>query len=1084
MNKTLLLSFLISCFLFPLYAFEAININRSDIYVRNGFEPDWLLEKRYDEAWQKISGRENGGRTVQIRDLEKNGVSILRTLSLTSNMPGVYTMAVAFSLSPEQLPKRGVLGLELGTIGINWEIFLNGKSISREIYRSPEGKILLARSLTHLVIELDNRLLKEGKNTLHFKIIGDPANPETGFYIGTPFRIGPYSQLLSQTRKPFNLVLISFYLLVGLLFVSLYLKISHDRSHLYFGLFSIFFSGYKLMIHPIVQDLVFNTNITNRLEFLLCFSLIPVFLMYTDALLRQQISRFTRWYSGGCLLLMSFTFWAPFPLLFMLLRGFQLSVPMSFAYVLIMFRNDWKRSKMSFTFGKYLLQTHNGRLLLGIICCIGLSGFDVMQSVFFWGKNQFSQFGFAVIVCHMGISMIQRFSRMQNELLMTQKELAESRQQTIDTLEKTDRLKDEFLANTSHELRTPLHGIIGIAESISDLDQVKNAQEVKGGLQTVVSCAQRLNLLINDILDFSKLKHQELDLSLKPVDIGTISDVVGTLSGAKLRQKGLKLIRSFPSEIPMVLADENRLCQIIQNLLDNAVKFTPEGCITLGIEVEDRHLTFSVSDTGIGIEADQLKEIFEPFKQLDGSAAREQGGTGLGLSITQTLLKLHDSGLEVNSMPGKGTKFSFTLPVVTDDRSQALVETPLPTTAKPVFVEPLSAPDDGEFKVLAVDDDPVNLQIIQSILKPPVYSVQTTGSGAEALKIIDQNCPSVVLLDIMMPHLSGFDVCRMIRKQYGAEQLPVLFLTAKHQVQDLEKGFSLGANDYIMKPFARGELLTRVQYHLDFNRQIDVAEARLSALRQLAGDLKKFKKGDSLSKAIFQLLGDQIETDQILVYQNGQVTDQLQPEVVPNLPDLFLKNGSGESNTPAQEFLEGIGWAMNFQLDLPDSYSFVLIRNRSGKSFDRGEKSFINNLIKEISSVRGNIQQFIKDDETLRKYLELQSRLDDVYLIQADRQYCRIFFEDQRDFTDFDWSLGDIETYFDPSVLLRIHKSFIINPSKAIKAFKEKGSRDFSLIFNRPDIADIFKNLPGFKGIKLARSKEAHCKKQHPDWFK
>ena len=232
-----------------------------------------------------------------------------------------------------------------------------------------------------------------------------------------------------------------------------------------------------------------------------------------------------------------------------------------------------------------------------------------------------------------------------------------------DQLRRVDRLKDEFLANTSHELRTPLNGIIGIVESLLDGAAGGVTDVMRQNLRTVVTSGKRLASLVDDILDFSKLKEKGLELSLKPVSVQTIADIVLRITEPLLAGKDILLSNEIDRELPLAMADEDRLQQILLNIVGNAVKFTHEGEVRLFAEVRDEMLAVSVADTGIGIPAERKEAVFASFEQVDASTSREYGGTGLGLSVSKQLVELHGGEIGFDSVVGQGTTFTFTLPL-------------------------------------------------------------------------------------------------------------------------------------------------------------------------------------------------------------------------------------------------------------------------------------------------------------------------------------------------------------------------------------------------------------------------------------
>jgi PAS domain S-box-containing protein len=399
-------------------------------------------------------------------------------------------------------------------------------------------------------------------------------------------------------------------------------------------------------------------------------------------------------------------------------------------------------------------------------------------------------------------------------------------------LQRMDQLKDEFLANTSHELRTPLNGIIGIAESMIDGATGQLSERQIANLSMVVSSARRLSSLVNDILDFSKLKNRDIELQRKPVDFRQIAGLVLTLSRHLLAGKPVELKNEIREELPAVEGDENRLQQIMYNLVGNAIKFTESGSVTVSaIALTDDLVEVTVSDTGIGIPSDKFTEIFQAFEQVDASISREYGGTGLGLSITKQLVELHGGTIRVESELGKGSRFIFTLPISTQtisptaDNSQEVVRV-REETIPPQLLLSLTAPSNGEFTILVVDDEPINLQVVANHLSLQNYAIIQANNGMEALAKIQSGLrPDLILLDIMMPKMSGYEVCKKIREQFPANEMPIVMLTAKNQVSDLVEALSSGANDYLTKPVLKNELLARIKTHIELSK-INVAYGR------------------------------------------------------------------------------------------------------------------------------------------------------------------------------------------------------------------------------------------------------------------
>jgi two-component system sensor histidine kinase ChiS len=405
---------------------------------------------------------------------------------------------------------------------------------------------------------------------------------------------------------------------------------------------------------------------------------------------------------------------------------------------------------------------------------------------------------------------------------------------------KLDKIKDEFLANTSHELRTPLNGILAITETMLRGSEGEINDSQKRSLALIAGSGRRLANLVNDLLDYSKLKHGDIRLNIKPIRtdglIMTVVDVFQQLS----KSKEIEILADLPAGMPAVLADENRVVQILYNLLGNAVKFTTRGYIEVSAQVSGSVLEICVKDTGEGIPAEKLADIFKSFEQVDTSLTRKYGGTGLGLSITKHLVELHGGGIRVKSDPGKGSAFYFTLPLAKESAPENVIELALPELAVTVIEEsmpPIKKEAAKGGQLLLVDDDPVNLQATPTLLRIGGFGVTAVNSGKAALEELSHARSrardySLVILDVMMPEMSGYEVCQKIREHKNQLELPVLMLTAKTAVSDIIVGFKAGANDYLAKPFEPDELLARVRTLVNLKMSVDKTVAAELAFMQ------------------------------------------------------------------------------------------------------------------------------------------------------------------------------------------------------------------------------------------------------------
>jgi len=399
-------------------------------------------------------------------------------------------------------------------------------------------------------------------------------------------------------------------------------------------------------------------------------------------------------------------------------------------------------------------------------------------------------------------------------------------------LQSENKRKDEFLVNTSHELRNPLHGITNIAQGLIDDNRNYLHGEHRERLSILINVSKRMSYMLNDLLDITRLKEGTIQIHSEKIHIQPV--VEGVIDMIKLMADGkpIKMKMDIPDSFPAVLADETRLIQILFNLIHNAVKFTDEGSITVKAKIDNEMAILHVIDTGIGIDKEELNGIFEPYHQADTNNHRASGGFGLGLSISKQLVEMQRGHLSVKSIPGKGSIFSFTLPLYKNNQ-KSIEDLPVnlvnDTWAR-ISVDSVNKDKDhdGHFtskiKILAVDDDPVNLKVIQSILSSEQHVITSAYNADQALEILKQESFDLVITDVMMPRISGYELTRKIRETFSISELPVLVLTARTRAEDTFAAFQAGANDYVTKPVDSWELKARVSA---------LVELRISAQNQV-----------------------------------------------------------------------------------------------------------------------------------------------------------------------------------------------------------------------------------------------------------
>jgi sensor histidine kinase YesM len=392
-------------------------------------------------------------------------------------------------------------------------------------------------------------------------------------------------------------------------------------------------------------------------------------------------------------------------------------------------------------------------------------------------------------------------------------------------LQKANKLKDQFLANTSHELRNPLHGILNISQIVLERENEKlNATSIKE-LEMVLSVGRRMSLMLNDLLFAVSLNESTPRLNCGPTSIQSIATGVIDMLLYMKAGKEVKLVNAIPHDFPKVYADENRVTQIVFNLLQNALKYTDVGEVSIQAIAQDGKAYISIQDTGIGMNPNTLQLVFEPYEQASPERAKLEGGFGLGLGISKQLVELHGGTLEVSSTVGEGTTFTFDLDLfksvegqsletikltaVTSDRDENLFSRQNLTREENPQTE--DTQNTGNPRILIVDDDIINLKVLEAILSLEEYFITSVTSGEQALECIDTQEWDLVISDVMMPKMSGYTLTRKVRERFTLTELPILLLTARSHPDDIEKGFKSGANDYVTKPVESLELRSRVR---------------------------------------------------------------------------------------------------------------------------------------------------------------------------------------------------------------------------------------------------------------------------------
>ncbi len=773
-----------------------------------------------------------------------------------------------------------------------YKLFVNGIEVARNgetgYFQNTEKPGFLPKvvRLSHqgeldLVIHLSNFHYREGGIWFSLRL-----TDETGYFA--------MAQQPVISAVFFAAILIA----IGLYNFSFFAFRSKEVAALYFGLLCLTVGIRRLLIDERVLYLFdwFDWATLQRIEHLCFYLSLPLFMSFFTTLYRKHIP--------ANIPKISWILISPFVVICLIFTNriytelnlpFQVLVLISMSFAILMYIQVVRaKGKQVKVFGISL-----GILLLTVI-------HDVLKANGLVGTNvNIAHFGVLAFIIAQSIALQRTYLKsldlveaMSRQLKTRNKELVEM-----------DAFKDEFLATTSHELRTPLQGIAGLAKVLQDDANEHFSPDQKSKISLIAKTTQRLSILVNDILDFSAIKHGKIKLNRSTTDLKALAELTLSTVSPLLRNKDIRLSASIAEDARFIKVDEFRFQQILINVTGNAVKYTERGFIELASYTTSEHLIIEISDSGVGIPFEKRQSLFRPFEQTHVEGHLTASGTGLGLSISKQLVELHGGHLEINSQVGKGTTVTITLPMdiltentlppttlASDQSSQRAPEYEhnAITSSQPETVNQdySGMPQDSGLSdkhtdngplIYIVDDEAVNRELLASLLLKQGYRVEQFTDGISALTGLTHTLPDLILLDFMMPRMSGLEVCQCIRKQYDSYELPVMMITARHLIQDIVSALGAGANDYLIKPYHDQELIARVKSQLSV-RQYWIANRENQKLKT---EIKRREAlEDELSELNMRLLNVlDISTEMILL-----INEKLQIVYANELANNLLQN--------------------------------------------------------------------------------------------------------------------------------------------------------------------------------------------------
>ncbi|MCL2480629.1 MAG: response regulator [Spirochaetaceae bacterium] len=825
-------------------------------YVKNGYEPAYAILDPDLTDWD-MELPANHNRDIRINTLPSDAYSYTASEFLSTKKRKIeeFTILIPFELSREKIDSLYgdnpiAPGMYLAGIGENWEIYINGDLIAKQIYLNSENQITSFRSQRDVGIPFDKRFLNEGVNQLVIHILGARSSAFSGLFYTGPYYIGNYIQISSAGTNFLTVALCTVFIFLGFYHILLYFLRKTDRYNLLFGVFSGLLATYYFARSSVIYHVFNDTAITQRIEYAALFLYWFAFAVFLENLNFGKIKRITLAYGASCAMLIVLqwffpiwfavnllTVWQVFGGAYMLyIIGYDLIY--TFAKNIGMRRKEegvdkeppsvWKLFLLS------LKQTELGNIFIPMIIVFCTAIFDMLDLAFFHTGALLTRYGFSILMLCMAFMLARKYTTLfnatsqMNEILeATVKQRTQELEDQVLIAEAASRAKSDFLSNMSHEIRTPMNAIIGmtnIGESSSTVEQ----KDYSFG--RIKDASKHLLGIINDILDVSKIESGKFELSLTEFDFEKMLKRVVNVISYRVEEKNHKFSVYVDREIPkMMIGDDQRLAQVITNLLGNAIKFTLEnGSIYiktyyLGEDEGVCQIKIAIADTGIGISPEQQAKLFQSFQQAESDTTRKFGGTGLGLAISKSIVEMMSGTISVESELGKGAVFSFTAKLRrSEQKGQIFVRQEI---------------DWKNIRILVVDDDKYILDDFRGIVKKFGSFCDTAESGEQALALFDQNHNyNFIFTDWRMPGMDGIELAAELKKRMqGKEDAVIVMMSSGDGSAIIADAKKAGVCKFFQKPLFPSTIAEIVSEYYNFTGEQDKEDAKESDSISFAG---------------------------------------------------------------------------------------------------------------------------------------------------------------------------------------------------------------------------------------------------------